>query len=96
MFEIIERMLEAEPAIVWKTRTAVLGEASDPELQEEIKRSPRVRQLLSSIPPANVYNKWHGSHWVLATLADLGYPPGEKELFSHRDNIFDTWLKPIY
>lgn len=96
MVEIIERLLEAEPAIVWKTRTSVLGEASDPELQEEIKRSPRVRQLLSSIPPANVYNKWHGSHWVLATLADLGYPPGEPELFSHRDNIFDTWLKPIY
>lgn len=96
MAEIIERLLESEPAIIWKTRTSVLGESSDPDLQEEVKRSPRVRQLLSSIPSTNVYSKWHGSHWVLATLADLGYPSGAPELFPHRDHIFDTWLKPDY
>ena len=96
MVAIIEQLLDAEPAIVWKTRTAVLGQPSDPDLQEQVKRSPRVRQLLSSIPATSVYDKWHGSHWVLATLADLGYPCREPELFSHRDNILDTWLNSIY
>jgi hypothetical protein len=97
MAAMVEQLLEhPEPAIVWKTRTAVLGEPSDPELQEQVKRSPRVRQMLASIPATNVYNKWHGSHWVLATLADVGYPPGDQELSTHRDNILDTWLRPSY
>ena len=96
MVEIVERMLESEPGLAWKTRTSVLGEPSDPELQEQVKRSPRVRQMLESIPPTNVYNKWHGSHWVFATLADIGYPSGDPELFTHRDDIFDTWLKSSY
>ena len=97
MVEVIEQLLaDPEPAIVWKTRTSVLGEASDPDLQEQVKRSSRVRRLVSAIPPTNVYDKWHGSHWVLASLADLGYPLGDRELFTHRDNILDTWLKPTY
>jgi hypothetical protein len=97
MGAIVEQLLEnSEPGIVWKTKTAVLGEPSDPDLQKQVKGSPRVRQLLASIPPTNVYNKWHGAHWVLATLADIGYPPGDPELSTHRDNILDTWLKPGY
>ncbi|HEX5671126.1 MAG TPA: hypothetical protein VFY46_00200, partial [Acidimicrobiia bacterium] len=97
MVAVVEQLLgHSEPGIVWKTRTAVLGEPSDPDLQEQVKRSARVRKLLASIPPTNVYAKWHGSHWVLATLADIGYPRGDGELFSHRDAILDTWLKPSY
>ena len=97
MVAIVEQLLaHSEPGIVWKTRTAVLGEPTDPDLQEQVKGSPRVRQLLASIPPTNVYNKWHGAHWVLATLADIGYPPGDAELTRHRDNILDTWLKQGY
>jgi hypothetical protein len=35
--------------------------------------------------------KWTGARWVLATLADLGYPPGDDELLPLRDQVLE-WL----
>ena len=32
------------------------------------------------IGEGRVYKKWEGIHWVLADLADIGYPPGDQEL----------------
>jgi hypothetical protein len=40
--------------------------------------------------------KWQGAHWVLATLADIGYPRGDRSLFAMRDQVYDRWLSPIY
>src|SRR4030095_9523980 len=30
--------------------------------------------------------------WVMASLADLGYPPGDRELVPIRDQLLDAWL----
>jgi hypothetical protein len=104
----LDRLLDsAEPSVRFKLRTGVLGE--DPEsrslraLREEIRRSPRVRKLLAGArrdaksggPPA-VYQKWQGAHWVLATLADLGYPPGDEALRPLAERVLDAWLAPTY
>jgi hypothetical protein len=43
-----------------------------------------------------VYYKWQGLHWVLASLADLGYPAGDKALFPIRDRLVEFWLDPSY
>jgi hypothetical protein len=96
-----------EPAIRWKTRVCALGE--DPSsrklraLQQEIKRSPRVQALLARRDPRgcitsgdSVYAKWQGAHWILATLADIGYPAGDRELHPVRDQILDCWLRPRF
>jgi hypothetical protein len=37
------------------------------------------------------YAKWFGAHWVLVTLAELGYPSGEHSLTPLRDQVLD-WL----
>lgn len=37
--------------------------------------------------PCGSYTKWQGGHWVLAALADLGYPAGDKDLFPLRDQL---------
>src|SRR5213594_3547689 len=37
-----------------------------------------------------------GLHWVLASLADLGYPQGDETLYPIRDRILEFWLKPSY
>ena len=85
----------------------MLGEERDSrtirELQEEIRRSPRVRALLSRRSELGrpgtarkVYNKWQGLHWVLASLADLGYPTGDKTLHPIRDRLLEFWLNPNY
>src|SRR5439155_16565922 len=72
-------------------------------LEREIRRSPRVRALLSRRDARgllrgieNPYTKWQGAHWVLANLADLGYPRADRSLFAMRDQVLHRWLAPVY
>src|SRR5713101_5331608 len=96
-----------EPSIRWKTRVHVLGE--DPNgksirlLREEIRRSHTVRALLSRRDQLGrpgtarqVYYKGQGLHWVLASLADLGYPEGDESLYPLRDRVVEFGLGPGY
>jgi hypothetical protein len=105
---ILQTLLSsAEPSIRYKVRAKVLGEPADSpallELLREIKDSPRVRTLLGECDEAgriiqaeHPYKKWLGAHWVLATLADIGYPAGEAELLPVRDQVLDFWLQPRF
>ena len=96
-----------EPSIRWKVRMHVLEE--DPasptirNLERQIRESPRVHTLLARRNPRgllrgipNAYSKWQGSHWVLASLADIGYPPGDRSLIPLRDQVLDRWLGSTY
>ncbi len=101
--DIVDRMLHSEePCIRYRTRTRVLGQ--DPssesirELREDIRNSSRGRCLagregdedpLSHHP----YSKWRGVHWRMASLADIGYPPGDRELEPWRERVIE-WLLP--
>jgi hypothetical protein len=105
---VVETLLRSrEPSIRWKARVLVLGEhpAADQirELEKEVQRSERVQALLARRDAHGVfragrdpYTKWQGAHWVLASLADLGYPKGEPSLFAMRDQILDHWLGDRY
>lgn len=96
-----------DPSIRWKTIVNVLGD--DPQskrataLQEEIRNSPRVHKLLDGCREYDrpgsrsaIYDKWQGAHWVLATLADIGFLPRDKSLEPLRDQILDHWLQDFY
>lgn len=101
---IIDTLLTSEePSVRFLTRTRVLGE--DPEsaplcqLQQEIRSSDRIQKLLSRrddygyIPPFHhAYRKWGGAHWILVSLAEIGYPPGDLSLIPMRDQVYETWL----
>jgi hypothetical protein len=105
---VVDALLRSdEPSIRWKVRTRVLGESADKpgvrRLRREIRRSPRVQRLLAGRSAdgrlettRSVYAKWQGAHWVLAALADIGYPPGDRSLVPMRDQVLDAWLKPHY
>jgi hypothetical protein len=61
-----------------------------------VKTSDRAAQLLAERQPDgrlpyHPYAKWHGAHWVLVALAELGYPPGDLSLIPLREQVFD-WL----
>jgi hypothetical protein len=43
-----------------------------------------------------IYDKWQGAHWVLANLAQLGYPEGDDALLALRDRVLEHWLHPDY
>jgi len=103
--DLIQDLVNSEnPSIRWKVRIGVLDE--DPtsraikRLQQQIRESPLVAALLARRDDDghiharyNVYDKWHGAHWVLAALADLGYPPHDESLFPLRDQVLSHWLK---
>jgi len=98
---VVRRLLQSdEPSVRFKVLTQILNRKVDSRevrhLQEKIRESPRVKQLLSERQadgqiPYHPYSKWHGAHWVLATLADLGYPPGDESLIPLREQVC-AWL----
>lgn len=100
---IVEDLLRSEePVIQFKARVGVLKE--DPEaaglvrLRQRIRGSKRVEELLGSRPPGSPparhpYSKWRGAHWVLSSLADLGYPAGDESLIPWREQVYQ-WLLP--
>ena len=102
--DIIEELLRSdEPSVRWKVRVNVLGE--DPRsdsirrLQRQIRSSTRVTALLSERTPDGTipvgpYQKWSGAHWVLPTLADIGYPPGDETLRPLPEQVLNCWLSP--
>jgi hypothetical protein len=101
MNSIIETLLNSdEPSVRFKVLVNVLGRELESvevkNLQEEIKSSPRVRLLLSERDqdgkiPFHPYTKWYGAHWVLASLADIGYPPSDESLIPLREQVY-KWL----
>lgn len=91
-----------EPSVRWKARVGVLGEDPDSvairRLRAQVRRSERVRRLIEghheAAPP--VYAKWGGAHWLLAALADLGCPAGQRDLRPLADEVLSAWLEPRY
>lgn len=100
--ELIEQLLKSEePSIRWKARVKLLGENRDSagikKLEAEVKASPRVEALLQKVDKngrmtTQVYAKWQGAQWVFMTLADLGYPRGDKSLQATADEMVSAWL----
>jgi hypothetical protein len=106
MNEVLQTLLgSSEPAVRWKTLARALGRPEDdPEVareREAIRTSERALKLLSQRGaegriPGSPYAKWTGAHWVLADLADLGYPPGDDGLLPLRDQVYECWLSPSH
>ncbi len=85
--KLIKQLLESsEPAVRLKTYLRLLDhdyETSEVKsvISEIRTKSSITSQLFSYLPKdeqskiVNVYTKWQGIHWILPSLADIGYPP---------------------
>jgi hypothetical protein len=97
---LLDQLLQSdEPSVRLQLRLG-LQEADDAEandLRQQVRRSARVATLLSERGPdglidAHPYRaKWYGAHWVLVTLAELGYPSGDPTLAPLHDQMLG-WL----
>jgi len=102
--ELIELLLSSdEPSIRWKIKVSVLGQdrcsSEIKTLEDEVKNSSRVKALLQKVDSSGilrnergVYDKWQGTHWVLMTLADIGYPQRDDALQPLANDLLNTWL----
>lgn len=100
MKDIIEKLIASEePSIRYKVLTNVLDKDKKSKeirkLQEEIRSSPRVIKMLEKRIDDKLtdhpYSKWHGAHWVLSILADIGYPQNDDSLIPLRKQVYE-WL----
>jgi hypothetical protein len=104
MEPIIAHLLQyGEPAVRFKVRTGVLGQAPDDPLvtalRLTVRQSPTAQALLSQRDaegriPHHPYRKWLGAHWVLVQLADLGYPASDGELAPLREQVYQWLFSP--
>ncbi|MCK4642200.1 hypothetical protein KAU32_01055 [bacterium] len=98
---IVNKLLNSnEPVVRLKVLMNILDKKLEPgeiiKLQEEVKSGTLVGSLLSERDkdgkiPFHPYRKWYGAHWILAILADINYPPGDKSLISLREQVYE-WL----
>jgi hypothetical protein len=103
---IIAKLLDStEPAIRLKTYIRLLDynyEAKEvKKLITDIKvTSPIIANIFKylikdeSSKTFHVYTKWQGAHWLLSTLADVGYPPGDESLLPSIDREMKWLLFP--
>jgi hypothetical protein len=103
--EFIEQFLDPDdPSVSYRgqLRLAVGGddEGALRSSRLEIAGSPNVQRLLSRRQPDgtihlgneyHAYRKFQGTHWTLASLAELGYPPGDRSLLPLVDQVHE-WL----
>ena len=97
----VKRLISSDdPSMRFKVLVNVLGKdresAEIANLQKKISASPRVGLLLSERDsdggiPYHPYAKWYGAHWVLASLADIGYISGDESLVPLREQVY-RWL----
>ncbi|MHC4592703.1 MAG: prenyltransferase/squalene oxidase repeat-containing protein [Planctomycetota bacterium] len=95
---IVDHLLKSdEPCVRYKVRVNVLGEDADSRaikrLRTQIRKSSRVQALMSEAtedgpPPHHPYGKWYGAHWIMASLADIGHPPGDRRLIPWRERVY--------
>jgi hypothetical protein len=95
----IEWLLQsAEPGIRMQTRRDLQGEdAADDEAR--VLDGPIVRRLLDGQHAdggfgTNVYAKWRGAHWRLASLVELGIPAGEPRALAAYETVLQWLLGP--
>ena len=101
MADIIQRLLKSkEPSVRYKTLVHLLGKSpftiAAIHAQQEMKYTGVAPRLLTELRregaiPRHPYSKWRGAHWILAALADMGYPTGDNGLVPLREQVYE-WL----
>jgi hypothetical protein len=100
MDDIKDKLLSSdEPSVRYKVLVNILGKNKNSKeiksLRNEIKNSTRVKTMLMKKLDGKLtnhpYSKWHGAHWVLSILADIGYPEKDESLIPLREQVYE-WL----
>jgi hypothetical protein len=68
------------------------------KLRQSIGDSEMAQSLLLALKGErfNPYRKWQGPHWTLYSLAEIGFPTGDKRLFSLRERVMDWMFAPAF
>lgn len=91
-----------DPVVAYRARRLLAGESERSRalgrLRREIGSSEMAKRLLLALNGErfNPYRKWQGPHWTLYSLAEIGFPAGDKRLLPLRRRVMDWMLAPAF
>lgn len=90
------------PVVAYRARRLLAGESERSRtlrrLRREIGSSEMAKRLLLALNGErfNPYRKWQGPHWTLYSLAEIGFPAGDKRLLPLRQRVMDWMFAPAF
>jgi hypothetical protein len=92
-------LLQQEPALSYKLHVYMPDLVPGQTARNTVRNSTLIKAMIAASMPEgkpifHPYRKWAGGHWVLAILADLGYPSGDKRLGPLVEQAFEWILSP--
>lgn len=91
-----------DPIVAYRARRLLAGESERSPAMRKLRRaistSEMAQRLLLGLHMErfNPYRKWQGPHWTLYSLAEIGYPAGDKALFPLRQRVLDWMFAPAF
>jgi hypothetical protein len=100
---LIDRLCAHEnPVVAYRARRLLAGESETSRglrrLRRTIGSSETAKRLLMALKGErfNPYRKWQGPHWTLYSLAEIGFPAGDKRLLPLRQRVMDWMFAPAF
>lgn len=90
------------PVVAYRARRLLAGESESSRALRRLRRaigsSKMATRLLRALTGErfNPYRKWQGPHWTLYSLAEIGYPAGDKRLLPLRQRVMDWMFAPAF
>lgn len=90
------------PVVAHRARRLLAGEPESSRALRRLRRtigsSEMARRLLRALKGErfNPYRKWQGPHWTLYSLAEIGFPAGDKRLLPLRQRVMDWMFAPAF
>src|SRR4030042_1721429 len=96
------RCAPEDPVGAYRARRLLAGESDSSralrKLRQAIGSSEMAGRLLLALNGErfNPYRKWQGPHWTLYSLAEIGFPPGDKRLLPLRERVMEWMFAPAF
>lgn len=90
------------PVVAYRARRLLAGESDRSPALRRLRRaigtSSMAQRLLMGLRTErfNPYRKWQGPHWTLYSLAEIGFPAGDKALLPLRQRVLDWMFAPAF
>ena len=90
------------PVVAYRARRLLAGESDSSRAMRKLRQAIGSSQMASRLLLAlngerfNPYRKWQGPHWTLYSLAEIGFPPGDKRLLPLRERVMEWMFAPAF
>lgn len=91
-----------DPVVAYRARRLLAGESESSRTLRRLRRAIGSTEMAGRLLLAldgerfNPYRKWQGPHWTLYSLAEIGFPAGDRRLLPLRRRVMDWMFAPAF